>query len=41
MYVGGKEEVVDSLFQAIIEHRQVRVEYCKPHGAVGLFEIDP
>ena len=40
-HVGGKEEVVDSLFKAITERRRVRVEYCKPHAGEEQFEIDP
>ena len=39
--VGGKEDVVDSLFKAIAERRRIRVEYRKPHAAVEMFEIDP
>ena len=40
-HVGGKEEVVDTLFQAIIERRRIRVSYCKPAANPEEHEVDP
>ena len=40
-HVGGKAEVVESLFKAITERRRVGGEYRKPHAVAEQFEIDP
>ena len=40
-HVGGKEEVVDTLFQAIIERRRIRIFYCKPAAHPEEHEVDP
>ncbi len=41
-YVGGKGHVVDSLFRAVTERRQVRIAYRKHHAESDeVFEIDP
>ncbi|NCC05194.1 MAG: WYL domain-containing protein, partial [Proteobacteria bacterium] len=40
-HVGGKAEVVDILFQTIIERRRIRVSYCKPAANSEEHEVDP
>jgi predicted DNA-binding transcriptional regulator YafY len=40
-HVGGKSQVVETLFKAITERRRVGVTYRKPHCGPEEFELDP
>lgn len=40
-HVGGRGQVVDTLFRAVTERRRVEVAYAKPHAGPEEFEVDP